>query len=59
MRAWTLQRPIYILVHALAAGAFMFFLQTLALQAPTGTGLTWAVIFGLAAAMLAWHQSKR
>jgi hypothetical protein len=52
-------RPLYILTHALASGAFMFFLQTLALRATTERGLAWAVVFGLAAAGLAWHQSNR
>jgi hypothetical protein len=52
-------RPIYILAHALAAGAFMFLLQTLVLRAPTETGLIWAVVFALGAAGLAWHQSNR
>jgi hypothetical protein len=52
-------RPTYIVASALAAGAFMTFLQTLALSAPTEAGLVWALGFGLAAAGLAWHQSNR
>jgi hypothetical protein len=54
-----MSRPIYILAHALASAAFMFVLQTFALRASTGTGVAWAVVFGLAAAALAWHQSNR
>jgi hypothetical protein len=53
------RRPIYILAHALASGAFMFCLQTLALRATVETALAWAAVFGLAAAGLAWHQSNR
>ena len=52
-------RPVYILAHALAAGAFVFFLQTLVLRATIATGLAWAIVFGLGAAGLAWHQSNR
>ena len=52
-------RPLYILAHALAGGTFMFFLQTLVWSMPTETGLLWGVLFGLAAAGLAWHQSNR
>jgi hypothetical protein len=54
-----MSRPIYIFVHTLAAGAFMFFLQTLVLRATTETGLAWAIVFGLCAAGLAWRQSNR
>ena len=52
-------RPLYVLAHVLASGAFMFFLQTLVLGASTETGLAWAAVFALAAAALAWHQSNR
>ena len=52
-------RPVYILLHALAAAAFMFLLQTAILGAATEKGLAWAAVFGLAAAGLAWHQSSR
>jgi hypothetical protein len=52
-------RPIYILVHAAAAAAFMFVVQTFALQTTAGNALPVAIAFGLAAAGLAWHQSKR
>ena len=52
-------RPIYILVHTLAAGAVMYFVQALVLRATTETGLAWAIVFGLGAAGLAWHQSNR
>jgi len=33
--------------------------QTLALRAATEAGLAWAIMFGLGAAGLAWHQSNR
>ncbi len=52
-------RPVYILGPALAAGMFMYVLQTLVLSATSENGLAWAIVFGLAAAGLAWHQSKR
>jgi hypothetical protein len=52
-------RPLYILADALAAGAFVFILQTIALRATSEMGLAWAIVFGLGAAGLAWHQSNR
>jgi hypothetical protein len=54
-----MSRPVYILAHALASAVFMYFLQTLALHATTETAVALAVVFGLAAAGLAWHQSNR
>ena len=45
--------------RAVAAGAFRFVLQTLALQTTAYNALPVALTFGLAAAGLAWHQSKR
>jgi hypothetical protein len=54
-----MSRPLYILAHTLASGAFMFVLQTFALRATTETAAVWAIVFGLAAAGLAWHQSNR
>jgi len=52
-------RPTYILLHALAAGAFGFVLQRFVLAQSMETGAVWAIAFGLAAAGLAWHQSNR
>jgi hypothetical protein len=52
-------RPAYIALHAMAAAALVFILQTAVLRASTETGLAWALVFGLAAAGLAWHQSNR
>jgi hypothetical protein len=54
-----MSRAVYIFTHALAAGAFMFFLQTLALQTTARDAVPVALIFALAAAGLAWHQGKR
>jgi hypothetical protein len=54
-----MSRPIYILVHALAAGAFVFLLQKLVLGTTTERSLIWGVAVGLAAAGLAWHQTNR
>jgi hypothetical protein len=54
-----MSRPLYILAHTLASAVFMFVLQTVAFSASTETGLVWAIVFGLAAAGLAWHQSTR
>ena len=52
-------RPMYILLHALAAGAFVFVLQSVVLGQTLEKSAAWAVAFGLAAAGLAWHQSNR
>jgi hypothetical protein len=52
-------RPAYIALHALAAAGFVFLLQTVVLRTPIETGLIWALVFGLGAAGLAWHQSNR
>ena len=52
-------RPIYILVHAAAAAAFVFLLQTFGLKQSFETSALWAIGFGIAAAGLAWHQTNR
>jgi hypothetical protein len=54
-----MSRAIYILMHALVAGTFVFILQTFALRATADRALIWAIAFGPAAAGLAWHQSNR
>ena len=52
-------RPMYILLHSLAAGTFIFVLQSFALGQTLEKSAAWAIAFGLAAAGLAWHQSNR
>jgi hypothetical protein len=49
----------YMLLHALAAGTFIFLLQRYALSAPLESSLLWALTFGGCAAGLAYMQSKR
>jgi hypothetical protein len=49
----------YVVLHALAAGAFIFLLQRYALSASLETSLLWAVTFGACAAGLAYKQSNR
>ena len=52
-------RPVYIIMHALAAAVFAFVLQMFVLRSTTETALIWALGFGVAAAGLAWHQTNR
>jgi hypothetical protein len=52
-------RLTYILMHALAGGAFVFILQNFALGQTAEKSAVWAIAFGVAAAGLAWHQSNR
>jgi hypothetical protein len=54
-----MSRPTYIILHASAAAAFVFVLQTVALRETVEGSLIWALVFGAAAAGLAWHQSNR
>lgn len=54
-----MRRGVYILLHALAASAFVFAIQTYALKQPLETARMWAIAFGVAAALLAWHQTQR
>jgi len=49
----------YIGLHAVGAAAFGFVLQYFALAATLETSVLWAAIFAVAAAGLAWHQSRR
>ena len=49
----------YIALHAVGGAVFGFALQYFALGASLETSVLWAAAFGLAAAGLAWHQSKR
>ena len=49
----------YILLHAAAAGLFIFLLQRYALSASLESALLWALTFGGCAAGLAYAQSNR
>ncbi|MGO3932885.1 hypothetical protein NP284_31805 [Rhodopseudomonas pseudopalustris] len=49
----------YILLHAVAAGTFIFLLQHYALSATLESSLVWALTFGGCAAGLAYMQTKR
>jgi hypothetical protein len=49
----------YVVLHALAASAFIFLLQRYALNASLESSLLWAVTFGACAAGLAYMQSNR
>ena len=48
-----------ILLHTVAAGAFIFLLQRYALSATLESSLLWAVVFGGCAAVLATSQANR
>ncbi len=49
----------YILLHAVAASAFIFLLQRYGLSATLESSLLWALTFGGCAAGLAYMQSNR
>ena len=49
----------YILLHAVAAAAFIFLLQRYGMNASLDTSLVWALAFGGCAAGLAYMQSNR
>ncbi|HET7492705.1 MAG TPA: hypothetical protein VFK01_12585 [Bradyrhizobium sp.] len=49
----------YIVMHAVAAAAFMFLLQRYALNATLESSLSWALALGAGAAGLAYLQSNR
>ena len=49
----------YILLHAVAAAAFIFLLQRFALNATVDSSLLWAVVFAGCAAGLAYSQTNR
>jgi hypothetical protein len=48
-----------IVLHTLAAAAFIFLLQRYALGATLESSLLWAVVFGGCAAVLATSQANR
>jgi hypothetical protein len=58
-RSMTANAWRYIALHSAGGAAFGFVLQYFALSATLETSVLWAVAFGVAAAGLAWHQSKR
>jgi hypothetical protein len=49
----------YIALHTAGGALFGFVLQYFALAASLEISVLWAVAFGVAAAGLAWHQSRR
>jgi hypothetical protein len=49
----------YIVLHSLAASAFIFLLQRYALNASLEASLMWMLAFGACAAVLATVQSNR
>ncbi len=49
----------YIVLHTVAAAAFIFLLQRYGLNAPLESALLWALVFGGCAAGLAAMQSSR
>ena len=52
-------RGLYILAHAAMAGVFIFALQHFVLKQSFETAGLWAAVFCVAAAALAWNQTKR
>jgi len=54
MKTWQL-----MVLHAMAAAAFIFLLQRYALGASLESAWLWALVFGGCAAGLAYSQSKR
>ncbi|MEA2928975.1 MAG: hypothetical protein QOG38_1403 [Hyphomicrobiales bacterium] len=55
----TAQALRYIALHSAGGAVFGFALQYFALGTSLEMSALWAVIFGAAAAGLAWHQSRR
>ena len=51
-------RPLYILLHAVAAAAFGFVLQRYGLQQSVETARFWGAALGIGAGLLAWKQSQ-
>ena len=54
-----MKRSRYIVLHAAAAGTFIFLLQRYVLDASLDSSLLWALAFGGCAAALAYTQSNR
>jgi hypothetical protein len=55
----TMKNLRYIVLHAVAAAAFIFLLQRYALSASLESSLLWALTFGGCAAGLAYSQLNR
>ena len=55
----TMKSGRYVVIHAVAAAAFMFLLQRYALNATLESSLLWALALGAGAAGLAYSQSNR
>ncbi|SHL94176.1 hypothetical protein SAMN05444159_7247 [Bradyrhizobium lablabi] len=55
----TMKHWRYIVLHTLAAAAFIFLLQRYVLHASFESCLLWALVFGGCAAGLAYKQSNR
>ncbi len=49
----------YVGLHAVAAASFVFLLQHFILKASLESSLLWALVFGAAAAGLAYSQANR
>lgn len=52
-------RGPYIVLHAVAAAAFIFVLQFYGLKQSLETAVLWAIALGAGAAVLAWRQTQR
>lgn len=52
-------RSVYIVLHAVAAAAFIYWLQLYGLKQSAETAALWASVLGVGAAMLAWRQTRR
>jgi hypothetical protein len=55
----TMNKWLYVALHASTAAAFIFLLQRYFLNATLESSLLWAVVFGACAAMLALKQTNR
>jgi len=49
----------YIALHTVGAGVFFFLLQRYALDQPHDTAMKWAMFFGVAAALVAYGQTRK
>ena len=58
-RASAMKNLRYIVLHAVAAAAFIFLLQRYVLSASLESSLLWALTFGGCAAGLAYSQANR
>jgi len=58
-RGGAMKNVRYIGLHAVAAASFVFVLQRFILGASLESSLLWALVFGCAAAGLAYSQANR